>query len=275
MIEIPETNYARTVEGAYLAYQVFGDGPMDLVFPLNGAVLMDLMWEEPAISSFMSRLASFSRVITFDPRGFGSSGHIDPRAVPAIQTWMDDLGTVMDAAGSAQAALLAFAEMGLAAMLFAATFPHRVNGLVLIDCYARYQRSEECPWGIPSESLPGYVESLRDLWGSGGVVGFLAPSLIRGDEAKRRWGRIERLSATPDSVAVVRAFWESDVIEVLSTIRAPSLVISRRDNNHVRPQHSRYLASRIPGARLVELPGRDLWPFVVESRRFSTMSRSS
>jgi class 3 adenylate cyclase/pimeloyl-ACP methyl ester carboxylesterase len=261
VIEAPDTLYARTADGGYLAYQVLGDGPMDLVFQLNGGMLLDLMWEEPAIGSFMRRLATFSRVITFDARGFGSSGHLDPRSVPAIQTWMDDIGTVMGAAGSTEAALLACGETSLAAMLFAATYPQRVLSLSLINSFARYQRSEECRWGMPARSIPAYAELVRELWGTGGVAELLMPSLVDSVEAKRRWGLRERLSATPDSVVIPRAFWESDVTGVLSTIQAPTLVISREGDRHVRSQHGPYLASRIPGAKLVELPGWDHWPF--------------
>lgn len=263
--ETPDTCYARTTEGAYLAYQILGNGPMDLVFPLNGGVLIDLMWEDPSISSFMRRLASFSRVITFDPRGFGSSGHLDPQNVPAVQTWMDDIGTVMAAADSPRAAIMAFGESGLAAMLFAATYPQRTMSLVLVNCYARYQRSEASPWAMPPQAIPAYVEAMRNRWGTGDITQVIAPSFVSSVEAKRRWGRIERLSATPDSAAIPRAFWESDVTDVLASIQTPTVVISRAGDHHVRCEHSRHLASRIKGARLVELQGDDHWPFAGQS----------
>jgi class 3 adenylate cyclase len=213
----------------------------------------------------MHRLASFSRLITFDPRGFGSSGHIDSRAVPAIQTWTDDIHTVMDAAGSDRAAVLAFGENGLSAMLFAATNPQRVTSLVLINAFARYQRSEDCPWGMPAQSIPAYTQAVRDSWGTGAVLQVLAPSLARNAEAVRRMGRNERLSATPDSSMIPRAFWESDVTEVLKAIQAPTLAITRTGDHHVRPEHGRYLADRIVGAKLVELTGDDHWPFAGRS----------
>jgi class 3 adenylate cyclase len=255
--DIPPTLYARTVEGAYLAYQVLGNGPMDLVLPLNGGMAVELIWEEPAISAFMRRLASFSRLITFDPRGFGSSGRVDPNAVPAVQTWMDDLVAVMEAVGSERASFLTWGECALAAMLFAATYPQRVISLVLVNAYARYVRNEECPWGLAADLLPAYATAIQEAWGTGGVTETIAPTLVQTDDAKRRWARAERLSATPDSAAVPRAFMESDVTHVLSAIQAPTLVISRRGDRHVRPEHSRYLASRIAGAKLVELSGND------------------
>ena len=116
----PETRYARTPEGAHLAYQVSGDGPIDLILPMNGGFAIDLIWEEPSIAAFLGRLASWLRLVLFDPRGFGSSSRVEPGRVPAVQTWMDDIGIVMDAAGSSRGAFVAWGEYGLAVMLFAA-----------------------------------------------------------------------------------------------------------------------------------------------------------
>lgn len=259
--DIPATKYARTVEGEYLAYQVWGDGPIDLVLPMNGGYAVDLAWEEPAIASGLNRLASFSRVITFDPRGFGSSAGLDPKHIPAVQTWMDDLGTVMDVADSEKAALLSWSECSPAVMLFAATYPRRVASVVLVNAYARFLRNDECPWALASDRLPAYVEIIQEGWGTGAVTEALAPSMVRNDEARRRWARAERLSGTPDRVAIARAFMESDVTDVLSSIQAPTLLLSRRGDGHVRPQHSRYLASKIPGAKLIELSGEDNFLF--------------
>jgi len=266
MAETPDTHYARTVEGAYLAYQSVGVGPMDLLFPVNGGVPIDLMRDEPAFSSFVRRLASFCRVTTFDPRGFSSSDHVDPASLPAVQTWMDDIGAVMDASGSQRSSIFAWGEMGLASMLFAATYPQRVANLVLVNTFARYQRSEDCPWGMPAEVIERYANVVRDFWGTGVVIGTLAPSLSEGDRSHSYWGRVERLSATPNSVAVPRSFWESDVTDVLGAIQAPTLVICRKGDRHVSSGHGRYLSSRIPGARLLELEGQDHWPFAGQSQ---------
>ena len=220
---------------------------MDLVVLLNGGLPIDLVRDEPPIAGFLARLATFSRVITFDPRGFGSSGRVDPDRVPAIQTWMDDLGTVMKAAGSDRASILSWTEPSLAVMLFAATYPDRVANLVLANAYARYLRNDECPWGMPAETFADYVQLLRDLWGTGEITRYLAPSLVTSEEARQRWARIERLSGTPDVAAVPQAFMESDITQVLPLIQAPTLLIARLENPHVRAEHSRDLAQRIPG----------------------------
>jgi class 3 adenylate cyclase len=227
------------------------------VLPMNGGFAVDLIWEEPVIASSLTRLATFSRVITFDPRGFGSSAGIDPKRIPAVQTWMDDLGTVMEAVNSEKAALLSWSEYSPAVMLFAATYPQRVTSLVLVNAYARFLRGVECSWGLPADRLPAYAEMIQAAWGTGAVTETLAPSLVRNEEARRLWARVERLSATPDRIAIARAFMESDVTDVLSAIQAPTLLISRRGDRHVRSEHSRYLASQIPGARLIELSGDD------------------
>jgi class 3 adenylate cyclase len=261
MTETPPTMYARTVERAYLGYQVLGNGPIDLVLPMNGGFPVDLIWEEPAIASGLRRLASFSRLITFDPRGFGSSARVEPHRVPAVQTWMDDLGAVMDAVSSEKAALLSWGVYTPAAMLFAATYPQRVTSLVLVNAYARFLRNNLCPWGMPPDRFPAYVDTMRAAWGSGAVTEFLAPNMVRDDEARQRWARVERLSATPDVVAIPRSFMESDVTNVLPAIQAPTLLLSRRGDRHVRPEHSRFLAAQIPGAKLVELSGDDNFLF--------------
>jgi class 3 adenylate cyclase len=260
-MDTPETMYAQTVGNAYLAYQILGSGPVDLVLPMNGGFSVDLVWDEPAIASGLGRLASFSRTITFDPRGFGSSAGVDRKRVPAVQTWMDDLGTIMHAVGSEKAALLSWGEYTPAALLFAATYPQRVTSLVLVNGYARFLRSQDCPWGMPPDLLPAYAEIIEQAWGTGAVTETLAPSMVKSDEARRRWGRVERLSASPDRMAIPRAFMESDVTDVLSAIQAPTLLISRRGDRHVRPEHSRFLATQIPGAKLVELSGDDNFLF--------------
>ena len=252
----PSTGYARTVEGAYLAFQVFGEGSNDLVLPMVGGFSIDSVWDEPAIAAFLRRL-----VIMFDPRGFGSSSRVDPAAVPAVQTWADDLRTIMDHVDSERAAVLTWGEWSSGGIMFAATNPGRVSSFVLVNGTARFLRSERCPWGLPPEMLAAYLGAIRSSWGTGAVSQLVAPGMIRTDEARSRWARAERLSATPDSADVVKAFYESDVTDVLAAIQAPTLLISRSGNPHVRSEHSRFLASRIRECTLVELSGEDHAPF--------------
>jgi class 3 adenylate cyclase len=143
-------------------------------------------------------------------------------------------------------------------MLYAATYPRQVSGLVLINAYARYVRNDECPWGLPADGLSDYVAGLERMWGTPALGEILAPTLCQNEDANLRLARAERLTASPDTIAAITgAFWASDVTGVLAAIQAPTLVISRRGDRHVRPEHSRYLAKNIAAARLVELAGED------------------
>ena len=262
MTEPLSTCYTTTSEGTYLAYQVSGDGPIDLVMPVTGSAGMELTWEEPSFSAFVSRLASFSRLVTFDPRGFGSSGRLDPKAIPAVQAWKDDIVSVMDAVGIDRASLLAWGEASGATMFMAATCPERTRSLVLVNAYARYTRSDDNPWGLPADALSSFLGSIKDMWGTGGCFAFVAPSLVPTAVARRQWARIERLTATPDVLeAATRAVFESDVSEALPAIQAPTLVLSRQGDRHVRYEHGQRIASLIPDARFVTLPGDDHIPF--------------
>src|SRR5439155_11265230 len=176
-----------------------------------------------------------------------------------VATWMDDLVTVMDAAGSLRAAVVAGgSEMGLTAMLFAATHPERCSALVLINPYARFVRSADYPYGMPEETFDAYVEQFERLVGRGPIVDLLAPSRAH-DPAFRRWfTRGERLGAPPGTAAATfRRYALTDVTGVLGSIRVPTLVLRRRGDHHVRDGHARAIAERIPHARLVELDGED------------------
>jgi len=254
----PETRYARADE-LHIAYQVVGEGAMDVLYITEVRSPIDLVWDDPLAAHGLRRLASLGRLITLDPRGFGSSDAVDLHQMPAVATWMDDLVTVMDAADSRRAAVVASgSEMGLTAMLFAATHPERVSALVLVNPYARFVRSPEHPWALPADKFDLYLENFERLVGRGPIVDYLAPSRAH-DPSFRRWfTRGERLGAPPGTAtATFRRYALSDVTGVLPSIRVPTLVLRRRGDRHVREGHARLIAERIPGARLVELEGDD------------------
>ena len=163
-MEMPQTRYTKTADGVHIAYQLFGDGPSDLVVVCPGGMPIDLVWDEPVIAAGMRRLASFSRVIVSDPRGFGSSGLVFLEGLPPLQAWMDDISAAMDAAGSARAELLSWGEGTPFLILFAATYPRRAASLVLVNAYARYGRSAETPWGLPMESFSHYAATIGENW---------------------------------------------------------------------------------------------------------------
>jgi class 3 adenylate cyclase len=266
--EVPETQYAETPEGVHLAFQSFGFGSEHLLVPMVPPLSVDLVWQEPAISAALEHLATFSQVVIADGRTSGSSWRVDPESVPPVQTWMDDHGAIMRAAGCERVALLSWGDATPAAMFFAAAYPDRVTSMVLVNPFARYTRSERCPWGIPEHLLAAYGAAIREAWGTGNVTKTIAPSLVQNEEDRRRWARIERLSASPNVIAgTLDSIWRSDLTDVLPTIRTPTLVISRTGDRHVPHGHAGFVASRIPGATWIELPGDDHLPFAGDTTR--------
>jgi class 3 adenylate cyclase len=256
-VQEPETRYTRGKEG-HVAYQVVGDGPFDVVFIPNWLTCVDAMWEEPTLARFLRRLGAFSRLLCFDKRGTGVSDPVSLAALPTLEQWNDDVRAVMDAVGSHRAALVGVAEGGPMAMLFAATYPERTSALVLVNAFARLLRDTDYGYGYPAARVPKFLARFEDLWGTGGLVDFTAPSVAH-DERFRRWyGRYERLAMGPGAFAAVYAtMFDTDVRHVLPAIRVPTLVLHRSGDQHIRVGHGRYLAEHIPGAKYIELPGED------------------
>jgi class 3 adenylate cyclase len=245
-------------EGVNIAYQVVGTGPFDLVYVPGWVSNVEMMWEEPRMAAFLERLASFARLIVFDKRGTGLSDPVPDAELPGLERRMDDVRAVMDAAGSERAALLGHSEGGNMCILFAATFPARTSALVLVGCYAKRSRTDDYPWA------PDPVERERDIaetertWGRVDPTSTLAPSLAD-DQAFRDWlTRYLRLSASPRAAAaVLRMNTQIDTRAVLPAIRVPSLLIYRTGDFDVQVDEGRWIASQIPDARFVELPGSD------------------
>src|SRR5262245_32312590 len=212
------------------------------------------MWEEPSFAGFLHRLATFSRLLCFDKRGSGVSDPVPLAALPSLEQWMDDVRSVMDAAGSKRAAILGTHEGGQMAMLFAATYPERTLALVLVDTCARHVRDVDYPWGVPPDLTPRLLQRAEESWGTGDLADMVAPSVAH-DERFRRWfGRYQRLALGPRAMATVyAAYLERDLRGVLSSIRVPTLVLHRAGNRNIRVGHGRYLAQHIAGAKYVEL----------------------
>ena len=264
-MDYPETLYARSKEGN-IAYQVVGDGPQDLVFIPSWVNNVDAMWEEPSLAHFLRRLATFSRLLCFDKRGAGASDTVSLAALPTLEQWSDDVRTVMQAAGSKRAALLGLGAGGQMAMLFAATYPEQTSALILVDSAARRLRDVDYPWGLPGDRLPLRLERIEELWGTGGNLDFIAPSVAQDERFRRRYARFERLAMGPRAArAIVAAGWESDLRNILPAIRVPTLILHRTGDQFIRVDHGRYLAEHIRGARFVELPGDDHLFYVGET----------
>jgi len=254
----PETHYAKTTDGVHIAYQVIGTGPFDLVYVPGWVSNVEVMWEEPRLAAFLERLASFARLIVFDKRGTGLSDPVPDVELPGLERRMDDLRAVMDAAGSERAALLGHSEGGNMCILFSATFPERTSALVLVGCYARRSRTDDYPWAPDPEKREGEIAETERTWGRVDPTPVLAPSLAH-DEAFRDWfTRYFRLSASPHAAAaLLRMNTQIDTRAVLPTSRVPSLLIYRSGDLDVLVGEGRWIASQIPNARFVELPGAD------------------
>ncbi len=258
MAPAPETQYAVAREGHHLAYQVTGDGPRDILFVAEERSPIDLLWDDPLAARALGRLAAIGRLILCDLRGWGSSDAVSIRDVPAMQAWTDDIGTVLDAVGSESTAIVASSEPCLPSMLFAATNPKRVDSLALVNPFARFLRGPETPFGMPEDIAIRYVERYRETTGRGPLADLLARSRAH-DPLFRRWFlRSERLGGGPnEAAAVYEMFMRTDLLGVLPSIQAPTLLLRRRGDPHVRDGHARLIAERVPDARLVELDGED------------------
>jgi class 3 adenylate cyclase len=256
MAAAPETRYAAAGRH-HLAYQVIGDNGPDLLYVPTATFPIDLMWDEPTFAHGLRRLASFSRLITCDLLGVGSSDAVAGN-VPAMQAWRDGIAAVLDAAGSTCSAVFATSESALPALLYAASQPARVRAMALFDPYARYVRDDDVPFGMPESALAKYLASVDETVGTGAIVDLLAPSRASDGTFRRWWARAERLSAAPGSFSpILNLFLRTDVRSVLPSIQCPTLVLRRRGDRHVRAGHAEMVADAIPEARLVELDGED------------------
>jgi pimeloyl-ACP methyl ester carboxylesterase len=259
---VPETRYAQS-GGVHVAYQVVGEGQRDLVLVAEFWHSIEAQWEEPALSAFLGRLSSFGRLISFDHRGTGISDPVPPNELPSYEQWLDDITSVMDEVRSDQAILVGLGGGGSLAMLFAATYPERTSGLVLVNSFARLSEAADYPWGRAPVLEDEVLHVMRTGWGRGVLLDLVAPSKV-GDESFRQWwARYQRLGSSPGMIVQVRRMLgELDVRDVLPSIRVPTLVLHRTDNAFVRVDHGRYLAEHIPEAKLVEVPGSDYFAFL-------------
>lgn len=261
--EQPETQYARSDEGLYVAYQVFGEGPLDILFIPNWMSNVDVMWEEPSLARYFDRLASFGRVICFDKRGTGVSDPVPLASLPTIEQWMDDARLVLDAVGSGRAAIIGDGEGGLMAMVFAASHPQRLSALALVNAFARWMRDDDYPVGMPTTTVRKLTDLYEQYWGvSADMLQLTAPSVAEDPRFRKWFVRYQRL-AMPRGASSTMYRWVTrvDVRSVLPSIRVPTLVVHRADNRHHRVGFGRYLAEQIPKAKYVELPGADSYPF--------------
>jgi pimeloyl-ACP methyl ester carboxylesterase/DNA-binding winged helix-turn-helix (wHTH) protein len=252
--------YARNGD-VNIAYQVTGSGPVDLVFVMGWVSHVEYAWKEPSFARFLGRLASFSRLILFDKRGTGLSDRVGD--LPTLEQRMEDLRAVLSAAGSRRAVLLGVSEGGPMCSLFAATYPEQTEALIMIGTYARRLRAPDYPWAPTYEEREAFCRDILEHWGGPVGIEVRAPSMAADPAFREWWSAYLRMGAGPAAaVALTRMNAQIDVRDVLPAIRVPTLVLHRAGDRCLLAEEGRYVASLIPDARFVKLPGDDHLPFV-------------
>ena len=259
MTQPPRTRYALSGD-AHIAYQVFGEGDLDLVFVPGFVSNIEHYWEMPQVPDLLERLGSFARVVIFDKRGTGLSDPVS--GPPPLEQRMDDMQAVMDAAGVERAALYGISEGGPASVLFAATYPERASSLVLYGSTPRFRTDTDISWGATDEQIELMLSQTEHTWGDGALLGIFAPTVAEDRDMQRAWGRFQRASASPAMArAVIASLFEIDVRDILTTIRIPTLILHRKGDLVAPIEGARLMAEQIPDARLVEFEGDDHVPF--------------
>ena len=260
----PETQYARSGDFS-IAFQVLGSGPIDLVFIPGFVSNLELTWDWPPLAGFYRAFTSFARVILFDKRGTGLSDRV--RLMPTTEQRMDDLRAVMDASRSEHAVVVGVSEGAPLAISFAVSHPERITALILYAPLPKATRSDDYPWAQPAEWWESVAEYFERAWGSPEYlrteVMWRAPTEADNDAFIRWWGAYRRLGASPGAAAdLARMNALIDVRDLLPSIDVPTLVLAREGDLVVSADHARYVASHIPNATYIELPGDDHLPFV-------------
>jgi pimeloyl-ACP methyl ester carboxylesterase len=249
--------------GLQIAYEVIGDGPLDIVLAFDTGGNIDMMHEHPEIDRFLRRFSEYGRLIHVDLRGVGLSDPIE--LLPTLEDWADDIRAVLAAVGSERAAFVGHGYGAQLFLLFAAMHPNHTAALVTINGYARMRRDDDYPWGLPPANEAAMFEIIADGWGTGSVLGWTTPGV--GQSLQRDWlARQERASGTPRRAAIrQRLALDLDVRDILPTIHAPTLVVHSRDDAYIRRDHGAYLVDHIAGARYFELPTADHVSFVLDA----------
>jgi class 3 adenylate cyclase len=283
-MDIPETRYARTADGVHIAYQTVGTGPVDIAFVMAWTTHIELMWKEPTLARFLSRVAAFSRLIVFDKRGTGLSDRVPDDRLPSLEIRMDDARAVMDAAGSERAIVMGFSEGGPMATMFAATYPERTIALVLFGTSACWRPTIDYPFPVPTdEEHERYVEEIERIWGTQEFAAqelrdWGAPTLATDDHTIVWLADYLRHAASPGAaIALERMNRGIDIRPALPAIHVPTLVLARDGDLLFTAEETRWMADQIHGARFVSFTGVDhfYWAgnqdeLLVEIERFVT-----
>jgi class 3 adenylate cyclase len=257
MAEVPSTHYVKS-DDVYIAYQVLGEGPLDLIFVPGFVSNVEAIWQSPCRSAFFRRLASFCRVILFDKRGTGMSDR--GSQIFTLEQRMHDVQTILNEVGSERAALFGISEGGPMSLLYAATYPERTSALVLYGCYAKRSWSPDYSFGWTDEQWKRVLDNIEHHWGTpqGISVTMWAPSIANDPRAAEDLASYFRASASPGAAAsIMKMNREIDVRHILPATRVPTLILHRTSERVIDVEHARYMARHIPGSKLVELRGED------------------
>ncbi len=256
----PETRYARSGPVS-VAYQVVGEGAIDLVLVPGFVSHVEVAWEEPRLARFLTRLASFARLIVFDKRGTGMS---DPVASPpSIDERMEDIGAVMDAVGSTRAAIFGISEGGTLSLLFGESHPERTHAVVLYGSWARRLAGPDYPYGPTAEQLEEVINGMERAWASGEWWDGGQSNAFDDERHRKWWARYLRMAASPAMAQnVIRMNMRLDIREMLPNINVPTLILHRAGDSWIDVGHAQYLAQHIPNATYVELPGSEHRPWL-------------
>jgi class 3 adenylate cyclase len=253
-----KTQYAKSADGTHIAYQIVGDGPVDLVYAPSWVSHLDWVWEDPSYAHFLRRLGSFSRLIWFDMRGTGLSDRAT--TLVGLDQQLDDVTAVMDAVGSKRAALFGHGAGGVPCTMLAASHPERVSALVVTACAPRFMRADDYPWGQPPELTRFYEGVIEEGWGQDSPenVAILAPSAANDARFRMWFAKLAKLSASPSAaIELLRIYALADLRAVLPAVSVPTLVLQRTNDPLIEAGHGRYFADHVPGATYVEIPGDD------------------
>jgi pimeloyl-ACP methyl ester carboxylesterase len=270
-VERPPIRYTKTVDGLHIAYQVAGSGPFDLLYTPGWFSNLDCSWDVPELGAFLSELASLSRLILFDRRGFGLSDSPTTTGSWSLEVGMDDIRAVMDAAGSERAVLFGTDDGGALCTLFAASYPERVSALVLFAAWPAYFRSPDYPWGWDEQQHEDWMRRTESHWGTEEFwvdSSYVSPHISSDPGRVRVWTRYARLSASRGAaLAVARMQMATDIRAVLPAVMVPTLVMHRIDDTAEPVEQARYIGEQVPNAEVVELPGTEHAPFAGDSEQ--------
>lgn len=255
----PAVRYAAR-NGIHLAYQIIGDGPLDILFVPGFVSHIERAWEDARLRRFLLGLSTIGRLILLDRRGVGLSDRIG--LAPTVTATAEDILNVLDAARSRRAVLFGASEGGPGAIRFAVDHPGRLAGLLLYGSLSRGAWSAQHPFVLTREQYDVWLSSLIEQWGGPVGLDTFAPSLVGDHQAERWWAGLLRAASSPGAIrSVLESLRETDVTQVLSSVQVPTLILHRSDDRAVRIEAGRYLAQHIPGAKMVELEGADHWPW--------------